>query len=268
MDCEKAYKEARERAKAFLGKGFRGEDLLVECVFPELKESEDERIRKAISYAICAAAHQDGTLINDVTKDEVFAYLERQKEQRPFSQEDFDAAKHEALWGEQQPAEWSEGDEAAFGDLMWCIEQARKSAKDENDMGNIWFAETWAKNRIKSLHPQPSSQPNTNHTIWHNAGEEKPTKLPIIHIWYHGNRVEAVVAHENISLQAELDDINFQPDDKWAYVEDLLNAHPHWKPSEEDFAELTRIRDSMPNNEWGNQAEGVLDELIDNLKKL
>lgn len=47
-----------------------------------------------------------------------------------------------------------------------------------------------------------------------------------------------------------------------------LRPRPHWKPSEEDFAELTRIKDSMPNNEWGNQAEGVLDELIDNLKKL
>ena len=52
-------------------------------VIIELKESEDERIRKAISYAICAAAHQDGTLINDVTKDEAIAYLERQKEQKP-----------------------------------------------------------------------------------------------------------------------------------------------------------------------------------------
>ncbi len=52
-------------------------------VIIELKESKDERIRKAISYAICAAAHQDGTLINDVTKDEAIAYLERQKEQKP-----------------------------------------------------------------------------------------------------------------------------------------------------------------------------------------
>ena len=51
-------------------------------------------------------------------------------------------------------AEWSEEDETAFGDLMWCIKQARKSAKDENDMGNIWFAENWVKNRLKSLRPQ------------------------------------------------------------------------------------------------------------------
>ena len=51
----------------------------------------------------------------------------------------------------QPKQEWSEEDEAAFGDLMWCIEQARKSAKDENDLGNIWFAENWLKTRLKSL---------------------------------------------------------------------------------------------------------------------
>ena len=59
-----------------------------------------------------------------------------------------------------KPAEWSEEDEAAYGDLIWCIEQAKKSAKDENDMGNIWFAENWVKNRLKSLRPQPHWKPS------------------------------------------------------------------------------------------------------------
>ena len=61
---------------------------------------------------------------------------------------------------EQKPAEWSEEDEIALGDLMWCIKQARESAKDENDMGNIWFAEKWLQNRLKSLRPswKPSEE--------------------------------------------------------------------------------------------------------------
>jgi len=46
---------------------------------------------------------------------------------------------------------WSQADETAFNDLMWCIEQARKSAKDENDMGNIWFAEKWIKDILKYI---------------------------------------------------------------------------------------------------------------------
>lgn len=60
----------------------------------------------------------------------------------------------------QPRQEWSEEDEAAFGDLMWCIEQARKSAKDENDMGNIWFAENWLKKKLKSLRPHPHWKPS------------------------------------------------------------------------------------------------------------
>lgn len=64
------------------------------------------------------------------------------------------------LTNKQKPAEWSKEDETAFGDLMWCVEQARKSAKDENDMGNIWFAENWLENRLKSIRPswKPSEE--------------------------------------------------------------------------------------------------------------
>ena len=46
--------------------------------------------------------------------------------------------------GKQMPA-WSEEDEVGLGDAMWAIEQARTIAKDENDMGNLWYAEHWLK---------------------------------------------------------------------------------------------------------------------------
>lgn len=64
----------------------------------------------------------------------------------------------------QPKQEWSEEDETALGDLMWCIEQSRKCAKDENDMGNIWFAENWVKKRIKALRSQ---------TYWEPAEKQK-----------------------------------------------------------------------------------------------
>ena len=44
--------------------------------------------------------------------------------------------------GEQKPA-WSVKDEAGLGDALWAIQQARTIAKDENDMGNLWYAENW-----------------------------------------------------------------------------------------------------------------------------
>jgi hypothetical protein len=59
-----------------------------------------------------------------------------------------------------------------------------------------------------------------NH-LWHDASE-RPKKLPIIHLWYIGNRISVVTKHEGMPMDEEIDDINFQPNDKWAYLEDLV----------------------------------------------
>jgi len=45
----------------------------------------------------------------------------------------------------ERKQEWSEEDEAGLSDVLWAIEQARTIAKDENDMGNLWCAEKFAK---------------------------------------------------------------------------------------------------------------------------
>ena len=102
---------------------------------------------------------------DSVAKEAFIKALERAVEQTKNGHELTDCDKHS--WWEDfkkysgiKPAEWSEEDEAAFGDLMWCIEQARKSAQDENDMGDIWFAENWLKERLKSLRPTPKQKWN------------------------------------------------------------------------------------------------------------
>jgi hypothetical protein len=46
--------------------------------------------------------------------------------------------------GEQKPA-WSEKDDIGLCDALWAIQQAKTIAKDENDMGNLWYAERWLK---------------------------------------------------------------------------------------------------------------------------
>lgn len=68
------YEEALERAK----KG-----LPIDEVFPELKESEDERIRKHLIARLKPLAENDGIFDYLITKDRVLAYLEKQKEQKP-----------------------------------------------------------------------------------------------------------------------------------------------------------------------------------------
>jgi len=94
MDYEKAYNEALERAKFYYGNcPSESEKKKLEKLFPELRESEDERIRKEIR----------NFLIDMECKKEWIAYMEKQKEQKPaWSEEDENALKyiHELIsWG-------------------------------------------------------------------------------------------------------------------------------------------------------------------------
>jgi len=58
----------------------------------------------------------------------------------------------------QPKQEWSEEDEAGLGDAMWAIEQARTIAKDENDMGNVRYAEHWLKSLKERCTWKPSDK--------------------------------------------------------------------------------------------------------------
>ena len=83
MDYEKAYKEALERARKLYEKGTITESL--NYIFPELKESEDERIRKELIDAIQGLWDND-TLplpLSAKRKDAWIAWLEKQGEQEP-----------------------------------------------------------------------------------------------------------------------------------------------------------------------------------------
>jgi len=76
IDYEKAYKDALERAKMILCNIPEGSASVrdIETIFPELRESDDERIRKKVEEAI------RGFLTNPIDADELLAYLEKQKE--------------------------------------------------------------------------------------------------------------------------------------------------------------------------------------------
>ena len=93
----------------------------LQTLIPELNESEDERIRKEL---IRLFQSENTESYGEFTNKQLVAWLEKQ--------------------GGQKPA-WSEEDESGFGDAMWAIKQAMSIAKDENDMGNLWYAERWIK---------------------------------------------------------------------------------------------------------------------------
>lgn len=80
MDYEKAYKEALERAKGLIDFCSDSELKTLENVFPELRESEDERVRKGILHLIGCASEQEWCKAN-VSIGEVQTWLEKQTEQ-------------------------------------------------------------------------------------------------------------------------------------------------------------------------------------------
>lgn len=76
MDYEKAYKEALERAKGLIDFCSDSELKTLENVFPELRESDDEGIRKELMELVSSCA--DGEFPH---KSEWLAWLEKQREQ-------------------------------------------------------------------------------------------------------------------------------------------------------------------------------------------
>ena len=193
MNYEKKYREAIERAKEILEYSKKPDSKEVRMVlsfFPELAESEDERIRNALMQNLKERFGTKGNMGEGLDMPDVLAWLEKQGEpadkikpkfkvgdkivsafNTPYyitkvcdryyltdvgriimfnAQDNFELA-------EQNPA-WSEEDEAGLGDAMWAIEQARTIAKDENDMGNLWYAEHWLKSLKERVQPQPKQE--------------------------------------------------------------------------------------------------------------
>ena len=80
MNYEKAYKEALERAKNLrkdaidMGESIRAKQC--EIIFPELKESVDEKIRKAL-----IRFHKSTVDVDGIKGEDIIAWLEKQVEQ-------------------------------------------------------------------------------------------------------------------------------------------------------------------------------------------
>lgn len=86
MDYKKAYEEALERAKSIYNENPSSSTAKFVCgqIFPEIKESEDERIRKELwEYFHDIQLKCDNDFSPSFTIDDILAYLEKQKEQKP-----------------------------------------------------------------------------------------------------------------------------------------------------------------------------------------
>lgn len=80
MDYEQKYKEALEKAKKLHGKSCINNVL--EDLFPELQENEDERIRKALIEMIHDTTGDECEDCYHVSKESVLSWLEKQGEKK------------------------------------------------------------------------------------------------------------------------------------------------------------------------------------------
>ena len=80
MDYEKKYKDALERARVWKEKSGMPKDKqgILDDIFPELKESEDEKIRKSILELV----KQSSEILDKQNQNNMIAWLEKQGEQK------------------------------------------------------------------------------------------------------------------------------------------------------------------------------------------
>ena len=140
MDYEKKYNEAIERMRKMLGPwrelAYNGKSFLqdLESIFPELRESEDERIRKELIFFLKEEIPQCSIKEHAEKLKEFVSYLENQKEQKP--------------------AEWSKEDEKMLTGII-----ARGSSQvPPYDPALREEQIEWLMNRLKSLRPQPHKE--------------------------------------------------------------------------------------------------------------
>lgn len=79
MNYEKAYKDALSRAKDVHTYCDDREQLRkIESIFPELAESEEEKIRKKLIHLVYKSYEQGGYALHKDEADEMLTWLEKQ----------------------------------------------------------------------------------------------------------------------------------------------------------------------------------------------
>ena len=267
----RAYDEALEIArKSWLDNqepGYKRYRELLESMFPELRESEDERMRKAALEGIEYLERKLGwDFIGDTDILDVKEYLEKQKEQKPVQEK---LSYEEIVRNAEEevnvlyPNNEEEGTEAwerreclrehymkgavqAAMESLGIKEQKPVISDEAIREGVAHFGITqyqidnWLKKHINVIEQKPVE--------W--SEEDENTRHNII------ARLESLLGYETQYLAKAY----LQKEISW-----LKSLRPSWKPSEDEMAALKEASARWMNEKMGN-AE-LLQSLYDGLKK-
>ena len=257
-----------------------------EHYFPELLESEDEKIRKAIVLGIkrCADAGSIfGTVINNegVNYHDVLAWLEKQKEQKPIGDGELNALAYlEQLGYTCIPPSAEKRDYSCLNDLERAIHRGFLAAGVENVHFGI----------IKETAKECLAQMKT--AEW---GEEDEKMLKVVQDLIYGIELSAQTEFgykQAVACLEWLNSIRPQPKQEWSEEDErilkgiiglvdhdqhynvsnkemldwLKSLRPFWKPSEEQMNALRRAVNKLANTDVADSVR--LSIMYDNLKKL
>lgn len=193
-------------------------------LIPELKESEDERVRKALIDGVRQIRCK-----NDITQEQMLAYLEKQKEQKPI---------------------FKKGDKVIWDDEEFNILDVNET---EYNVGGY---------RV------PFSRQNELHPIWQKSAEwsEEFLRLMGITISQDGNQV-CVLLGENLAegiagFGDTLADAVEEFKKEWRQFDRFRKAT--WKPSEE---QMEALKDAF-RKDGCNEYRKVINSLYCDLQKL
>ena len=144
----------------------------------------------------------------------------------------------------QPKQELSKEDEIAIDDALWCCKQAASIAKDENDMGNAWYAEHWLKTLKYKTHSLPQQE-------W---GEEVEAAIRLL---------------KGITEEQEKDYCPYNANNLRKAAQYLETCRPQttWKPSNEQLEALEHSLGDY-NITIFEDRHKILKSLYQDLKKL
>ena len=193
----KAYLEGKDIDIVYLG-----DDEWPEPDYDEekaVKESEDERIRKALIDALktSKSVGELKFILPEPTREECIAYLEKQKEQKLVDYEhemwknceaNFEGGKKEVIehpekYGLQKPAEWSEEDKEMLEYVIGDVNDAKQlfATKEAIDLCDKEI--TWLKSLRPSWKPSEEQMEAVKHA-YNSFPNDCPTKSNL-RLLYH-----------------------------------------------------------------------------------
>ena len=113
MEYEKKYKEAQKWIESIYSELSHEQQMEAEAFFPELKESEDERIRKILVEAVTQVLQDQYCSNRGVSKEKVVAWLEKQE------------GKHKT----EPQSRWRPSEEQMYA-LAWALSLAKNCGEE------------------------------------------------------------------------------------------------------------------------------------------